>query len=77
MADIKLIVMVNNESWFWAWNDVNLGWEAFYEIDEVPAARMRASDRATVDGVLELMKHIAEGADALLEQDTFPIRTVG
>jgi hypothetical protein len=62
VKDIKLIVMVDDESWFWVWDSAQLMWIAFYEVDDKPAVHAAFSDRHRIEDVLDMMKHIAQGA---------------
>lgn len=61
MTDIKLIVMLNDESWFWVWDEEQDMWCAFYEVGDKPAVHSSFQDRHRVLDVLDLMEHIAKG----------------
>lgn len=57
---MKLVLVIDDESWFWVYDpDLDI-WNAWYEEAESPASRARAMDRATIEVVMDLIRHMTE-----------------
>lgn len=64
---MKLVLIIEDESWFWVYDEDDIVWHAFYEADLTTAAvEVRHLDRPTVNAVTFLMGHMTE--QAMLEK---------
>lgn len=70
---MKLVLVIDDESWFWVYDEDDQIWYSYYEENaESPAVRTRHLDRPTGNAVTFLMWHMAE--QAMLEKDKVQTR---
>lgn len=56
---MKLALFVEDEAWFWIWNDETQLWEGWYESDiSIASLRLTKMDRPSVLDVTDLMNEM-------------------
>lgn len=59
---MKLVFILEDEAWFWLWNEDTQRWEAWYENNVTPAERIPHSDRPTTAHVTAIMTEMTNSA---------------
>lgn len=65
---MKFVLIIDDEAWFWVFNDETHHWECSYENGDEPAERADKLDRATIGAVTEIMMWMGHDMHAFMHR---------